>query len=159
MRRRVAAVLIPCLAILALILPVHAAVKWCKSDPIVGLDGTQVQILVAIPEDYQPLVNGPIAVEVGTPKSVARELILTDSGFNGHGEVVRFTDLFSLSSIIRINNTFTTRIWVHVPIDRSSLADTEVVPVEVTIIPDNAPPVVVSGTSNGTSVQLSIRGR
>lgn len=159
MRRLAVTVLIPCLAILALIVPADAAVKWCKSDPIVALDGTHVQILVAIPEDYQSLVNGPIAVEVGTPSSVERELILTDAGFNGYGEVVHFTDLFSLSSIIQINNTFTTRIRVQVPIDRSSLAETDVIPTEVTIIPDNAPAVVVSGTTDRTTAQLSIKGR
>lgn len=159
MKRLAVTVLIQCLAIIALILPADAAVKWCKSDPIVRLDGTQVQILVAIPEDYQSLVNGPIAVEVSTPKSVDRELILTDAGFNGFGEVVHFTDLFSLSSIIQINNTFTMRIRVQVPIDRSSLAETDVIPVEVTVIPDNASAVVVYGTADGTTAELPIKGR
>ena len=159
MRRLAVTLLIPCLAIITLILPADAAVKWCKSDPIVRLNGTQVQILVAIPEEYQALVNGPVAVEVSTPRSVERELIFTDAGFNGFGEVVQFTDMFSLFGIVRINKTFTTRIQVQVPIERSSLAETDVIPVEVTVIPDNASAVIVYGTTEGTTVELPIKGR
>ena len=156
MRRLAVSALLPLLVLLVLGLPVGAAVRWCKSDPVVRLDGTQVQILVGVPDEYVPLVNGPVNVEIATPKEVVRELVLTDSGYNGHGETVRFTDL---SSYVRVNKTFTTQIRTRVPIDKSRLLPGEVVLVEVTVIPDNAPAVVVTGTSDDTKVLLSITGR
>src|SRR5690606_19310092 len=80
------------LALLFAVLPASAGLVWCQGDPIVSLNGTQVQILVAIPADDQPRVTGPIQVEIGTPASVNRKLISTDSGFNNHGETVTFRD-------------------------------------------------------------------
>lgn len=151
---RIVSALIPLLAILLLALPAQAVI-WCKTDPIVKLNGTQVQILVSMPEEYVPLVNGPTSVTVATPLSVTRQLIYTDAGFNGYGEAVSFTDLRGNVK----NNTFATYIRVQVPIDRTGLASGEVVPVQVEVIPDNAKPVVVSGTSDSTQVYLAITGR
>lgn len=156
MRRVAISILVPLLAVLCLVLPAQAALKWCKGDPIVKLNGAQVQILVDIPEEYLTLVNGPIDFNISTPKSVARQLIFTDSGFNGYGEIVRFTDS---SSFVQINSSFTAEIRVRVPVDESRLGVAEVVPVKVTIIPDNAQTVVVVGTSKDTTAKLLIKGR
>src|SRR5687767_7488390 len=71
-------------------MPADANIRWCKADPVVEFDGTRVQILVAVPEEMQSLVNGPIFVALGAPREVTKTLISTDQGFNGHGEVVRF---------------------------------------------------------------------
>lgn len=155
MRRLTIPVLALLLALLILTLPARAEVEWCKKDPIVRLNGTQVQILVAVPSQYEALVNGPVQVEVKTPKGVVRELVFTDEGFNGHGEVVTFSDLKGAVK----NKTFTTEIRVRVPLDGSRLTAGEVVPVQVEVIPDNAPSIVARGTSNLTQVKLSITGR
>ncbi len=55
---------------------------WCKSDPVVSLNGTLVDITVGIPLEYEPLVTGPVRIEVQTPESVERELVLSGPGFN-----------------------------------------------------------------------------
>jgi hypothetical protein len=130
-----------------------AEVEWCRGDPIVRLNGTQVQILVAISNEHVPLVNGPVRVEVSTPRSVNRELLYTDAGFNGYGEEVRFTDLKQSLD----GNVFPVQVQVRVPIDGSVAAST--VPVEVTVIPDNSNGVSVMGTAERTSVRLSVAGR
>ncbi len=155
MRRLLVSTLFPLLAILALALPVRAELIWCKQDPVVRLDGTTVQIWVAVPAQYQVTVNGPVEVEVGTPRGVARELVSTDDGFNGHGEVVSFSDL----KVGVKNRVFPTEIRVKVPVDRSQLATGEIVPVQVEVIPENADHVTVRGTSDITRVVLLVAGQ
>jgi len=66
-------------------------VVWCKADPIVRIDGLDVQLWVAIPESYVPYVNGPIKMHIRTPRWVQeRRVLMTDTGFNGYGERVRW---------------------------------------------------------------------
>ncbi len=154
MRRLVISTLIPILAILVLTLPARAGLIWCKSDPVVSLNGTLVDIQVDIPLDYVPLVNGPTRIEIQTPKSVVRELILSGPGFNGYGEEVLFTD----GGGIVQDNQIPTTIKVRVPIDESGLGAGEVVPVRVTVIAESALPVVTEGTSELTKVDLWVTG-
>lgn len=40
MRRLVVSVVVPLLVFLAATLPAHAGFSWCKSDPVVELNGT-----------------------------------------------------------------------------------------------------------------------
>lgn len=154
-RARITGVLVPLLALVVLALPVRAGYDWCMSDPIVRLNGTQVQILVSIPEQYVLLVDGPTRVNIATPEGTARELLLTDAGFNGHGEVVRFPNLDGVVE----GGTFPTRIDVRVPIDKAGLAKHEVVPVKVEVFPQDGEPLVAMGTSKRTSVELQVAGR
>lgn len=154
MRRLATPVLAVLLAFLALAPSARAEVEWCKKDPVVRLGGTLVQIWVAVPAEHQALVDGPVEVEVRTPRGVARELVSTDDGFNGHGEVVRFG---SLKGAVR-NGTFPAEVRVRVPIDESRLPSGKSIPVRVEVIPDNAGPVVVQGTSDATRVTLPIAG-
>ena len=142
-------------AMLVAALPAQAGEAWCMSDPIVRLNGTQVQILVAIPETYQPLVNGPIEVEVKTPRSTTRELLYTDLGFNGYGERVTFSDLPMNSSAAA---PVLVTVVVRVPIDRSRLPGGIEVPARVTVDPDNADATVGVGTHQRIIVSTMIRG-
>lgn len=155
MRRLALSAILPLLAVLLFAVPAGAGLTWCKSDPIVRLNGTEVQIWVAIPEEYQAYVNGPIDVEVATPKAVTREVVFTDEGFNGHGEEVRFTDLKGPV----MHKTFPVVIRVKVPIDRASLGSNVTIPVQVEIVPDNAAAIIVSGTTNLTEAKLLVTGR
>ncbi len=155
MRHPLLSALSAILAVLVLVLPASAGYTWCKSDPVISLDGTLVDITVAVPLEYVPAVNGPINIEVKTPKTVQRELVLSDLGYNGHGVVVVFTD----GSGVVQDKEFQADIMVEVPVDSSQLAPGEVVPVEVTVLPDNALPVTIEGTSNKTKVELMITGR
>ncbi len=129
---------------------------WCKSDPVVSLNGTLVDITVGIPLEYETLVNRPTRIEIQTPESVERDLIRSGPGFNGYGEEVFFTDRTGEVQ----QKQFPATIKVRVPIDKPKLEAGEVVPVEVSVLADNALlPVIVEGTSDMTEVELTITGR
>lgn len=154
-RRFGVCILIPLLIMLSLAFPAKASWSWCKSDPIVALDGRLVDIQVDIPLEYVPLVNGPTSFEIQRPKSVESTVLVSDLGYMGQGTRVYFTDG---AGVIK-ENEFATKIQVKVPIDKSRLADGEVVPAIVTITADNAGPVVVEGTSDMTAAKITIIGR
>jgi hypothetical protein len=80
-------------ATLVLAVPASAGRGWCRADPIVTVDGTPVQIWVAIPEEWEPYVNDKIKVKIKAPKHLDREVIFLDEGFNGHGEEVKWGDV------------------------------------------------------------------
>lgn len=155
MRRSGVCILIPLLIILSLAPPARASWSWCKSDPVVMLNGRLVDIQVDIPLEYVPLVNGPTSFEIQRPKSTQSAVIVSDMGYMGHGTRIHFTDG---AGVIK-DNQVPTKIQVKVPIDKSLLADGEVVPAIVTITADNAGPVVVEGTSDLTAAKLTIIGR
>jgi hypothetical protein len=154
MKRVMLSIVIPLLVMLVSVLPVNAGLTYCKSDPIIQLNGTLVDISVAIPLKYVPLVNGPVSYEIQTPKSTVRELILSDAGYNGHGITVTFTD-----GGIEKNGWIPTKIKVRVPIDKSQLDVDEVVPAKLSVLPDNGSLVVAEGTSDLTQIELLIQGR
>ena len=149
MRRFTTGVVLALLSLLLVALPATAAQEWCPKDPVVELNGVRVEIVVAIPAEYVGLVNGPIQVEVATPRGTERELVFTDDGFNGHGEVVRFTDLGSAPG-----SSFPARIRVVVP-----LSGDTTIPVQVTVTPAAADSVAVRGTSSNVTVAVLIADR
>jgi hypothetical protein len=115
MRRIVLCLSIALLATLLVATPASAGRRWCARDPIVSLNGHTVQVWVAIPEAYVALVDGPIEVHFQTPTGMSRAVVLTDDGFNGHGEIVSFSN--DSRSRISPAGDFSVRIWVAVPID------------------------------------------
>lgn len=140
------------LALLFVVMPASAGLVWCQGDPIVSLNGTQVQILVAIPAEDEARVGGPIHVEIGTPASVNRKLVSTDSGFNNHGEKVTFRDIDSGHA----GSGFPVKVSVSVPIDASrSGVD---IPARLTIITKNADPLLVYGTAAQTHTLIRVSG-
>jgi hypothetical protein len=156
MRRFTASLIFATLLLLIAAAPAGAwGVTWCRVDPIVLLNGTQVSILVAVPEEYAPYVNGPIDVVVRVPAQVRRELIMTDAGFNGYGETVTFIDTDGEVNII---GGFDTVVRVTVPIDRVALGSDVEVPVEVTIDPGYGLPMHVEyGTDARTRAVIQVR--
>jgi hypothetical protein len=85
----------------ALILPValrfdtaEAARGWCRCDPDVYLEGTFVQICVAVPDQYLPLVCGPTKLWFNLPSQVDRQFAWADAGFNGYGYDVGFSKAY-----------------------------------------------------------------
>jgi hypothetical protein len=85
----------------ALILPVamrfdaaEAARGWCRCDPDVYLEGTFVQIAVAVPDDYLSLVGGPTKLWFNLPSQVDRQFAWADAGFNGYGYDVGFSKAY-----------------------------------------------------------------
>ena len=132
--------------------PASAGRRWCARDPIVTLDGHALQVWVAIPAEFEHLVNGPIDVQFTTPAGMSRSVVLTDDGFNGYGEVVSFADDSAAS--VNPHGAFTVRVWVAVPIsDLPEEAEPRVprVPVQITIVEGDSTNVF-HGWSTGMSV-------
>ncbi len=123
-------------------------------NPLVMLNGTVLDSSVAIPVEYVLLVNGPVAYTIQTPPSVTRDVLVADVGY-GHGTTIMFTDGAGAVK----DTTFPARIDVVIPIDEAQLTSDEVVPVELTVRAANADPVTVQGTSDGTTLRLSIHGQ
>ena len=90
---------------------------WCRADPIVEIDGEEIQVWVAIPNAFQPAVNGPINVMFAQPWDAETEVTFVDAGFNGHGETVQFVNAGTRNS----DGSMNVGVWVQVPIDASML--------------------------------------
>jgi len=127
-------------------------ILWCKSDPVVSLNGRLVDITAALPLEYVLFVTGPTQIEIQTPPGVERFVVISDLGFNGHGTEVTFVD----GGGVVEDGEIPTRIRVTVPIH---LDRDEQVPMEVTVWADDEFPLTVSGTHRRTVMQLSITSR
>lgn len=163
MRRRLSSAILPLMAAAFMAMPAQAGILWCRTDPIVELNGTRVNIIVAIPNEYQEFVNGPVQVRVKTPDEVTREVIWKDPGFNGKGEEVSFKDG---GGKVR-DGHFPTTVRVKVPFDEDALeaAEEELglevddIPMRVEIIPANAETMIFEGAANGAKVKFYIEGQ
>lgn len=89
-KRLSAALLMGLLALILTAVPALAGVTWCRADPIVKLNGEEVQIWVAVPKEYASKVTGPIDITITVPRNVSTKVLLLDAGFNGYGEKVKF---------------------------------------------------------------------
>ena len=139
------------LALFLIASPASAGWMWCAKDPVIRLDGTSVQILVAVPQNLQSAVTGPIQVVVSVPPGVATELVSTDTGFNGFGETVRFmTD----PNLTQIGNYVVALVRVSVP----TAMGTAPLPTLLTLTPDNGSAHSSQGTSVGTLGLLLLAG-
>ena len=139
------------LALLLVATPASAGLVWCQGDPVVSLNGTTVQIMVAIPVDDQPLVTGPIQAVIGTPASVRRNVLLTDGGFNGYGEQVTFRD----TNVSYAGSVFPVDISVTVPVGTSHSGGRDI-PVTMTISTAGSDPLVVQGTAAWTHTHVNV---
>lgn len=133
---------------LVLVQRADAGLAWCARDPVVSLNGKPVQIIVAIPEDYLPMVTGPIYVDVALPDGVTGELLSTDEGFLGYGEVVTFSQM---QETVNANGLTVAKFSISVPI--GDLTD---VPMLVTIIPEGQPAMYSRGVNGGRSTVVAI---
>ena len=121
------------IAVLALTGSIFAA-GWCRADPIVKINGEEVQVWVAIPANMQTAVNGPIQVQFGRPWNATTKVLYLDSGFNGHGERVTFFDGPSANP----DGSMNIQVFVTVPVDASKLpSGVWDVPVKLEIVTDN----------------------
>jgi len=66
-----------------------ASVGWCRSDPVIMVDGDVADIFVSAPLDALLKVTGPTQIVVSTPADVDAVLIVSTLGF-GRGEIVEF---------------------------------------------------------------------
>ena len=143
MRARLIAGAIGLVALLLSVSPASAGWMWCAKDPVVRLDGTSVQILVAVPQELQTAVTGPIQVVISVPVGVSTELVSTDAGFNDFGETVRFVTDPNLP-------TFGNRFLAQVRVTLPTAAGTLPLPTMLTITPENGVARSTTGTSTFT---------
>ncbi len=148
------------LAVLVLASPAMAARSWCAKDPIVLLNGTPVQMWIAIDEQYVPYVNGPIDVKVYTPGSVEREVVFLDEGFNGYGETVTWgtIDYATVAS----DGSFNARVNAIVPVDKQALkkhTKQRNIPLQLTIVYEDGTNQVIEMTNDGTKIDFKVLGK
>lgn len=141
MKRLIISAVLGVLMILTFVVPAGAAIRWCRADPIVLLNGVEYQLFVSIPEDNVKQVNGPILFEMYSPRDTKRELTFVDSGFNGYGERVEFRDH---------DASFIHRLYVKLPRTGSDF------PMLVDVYRDGTLIASVDGTSAGLAIDAPI---
>jgi hypothetical protein len=154
MKRLTVSLLIGLIALLTLAMPASAGLVWYQGDPIVRLNGTETQIIAEIQSSTRgsPIVR--LMSRSRHREGVERQLIFTDSEFNGYGEQVEFADFpFELRLPVVL-----TYITAGVPIDEEQLAEGEDVPVRLTVAPANGIPTTVMGTADRTEALIIIAG-
>ena len=149
-----------CLSLLALMLvvtPAGAGVTWCRADPIVELNGTEVQIWVSMDGVYEDLVTGPIRVTVFAPNKVSKEITFLDQGFNEHGEEV----IFKNRKKVNDDGTFPFEIKVKVPVNTKLLSrdfGINEIPIQIEVLTGDGQVIHVDGSNHGTHVSLELHG-
>ena len=89
-----------------------AAIRtWCRTDPVVAIDGELADVFVAAPANAPLLVTGPNRIVVKVPPGVRARLVASDVGF-GKGEEVTFEE----SRKLRVTDDgIEVRVEVYVP--------------------------------------------
>jgi len=126
-----------------------AARGWCRRDPVVVLQGTRLHLLVAIPEEDEGRVTGPVAVDFLVRAGVARRFVEADAGFNGHGYAVAFNTPYRPRA--EPPTAFRVRVHVRVPI-----AGRQKVPIRLEAIPDGGAAVEVEGENAAAGLGVSL---
>ena len=114
---------------------------WCRSDPVVSIDGQLVDISVGIPPDQLFSVTGATQIVVKVPPKVSAELVVNDPA-HGYPNEVSFRTSKRLD---KTNRGIEVRIEVYVT------ASDDAMPVEVRVTPQVeslATPVVIEATAN-----------
>ena len=76
---------------LALADPAAAIRNWCRTDPVVSIDGELADVFVSAPAEAPTLVTGPNRIVVRLPAGVRATLVASDLGF-GKGTAVSFDE-------------------------------------------------------------------
>ena len=172
MKRFTGSVTLALVALVLLVAPASAGREWCAKDPVVSLNGTAVQILVAVPEEYVPAVTGSIDVLIAVPSGVESDVVFLDAGFNGYGETVSFQ---AAGGTVAADGSFDVSVRASVPVNQRTLRELGLpngaIPVQVTVITNgkliwegDLPVVVdgetsvVEGNSDGTQVTVTVQG-
>jgi hypothetical protein len=112
LRRRLPLALLLVMALSVLLSPTtFASRSWCKTDPLIMVDGELANIFVMSSLTAPLKVTGPNEIIVSVPEGVDAELIVADLGF-GRGQIVRF----ATSPDLRVTEAgIEMRIAVRVP--------------------------------------------
>lgn len=117
MKRYATAAILALIALTVSAAPISAGHGWCRSDPLVQIDGRIVNIYVTAPLSAPLKVTGPTQVVVTTPPGVDSYLILSDLGF-GRGEIVTFETSPALKTT---EQGIEVKVAVFVPASDSSM--------------------------------------
>lgn len=128
--------------------PARAGVGWCKSDPVVLIEGQAADILVSAPADAPLRVTGPTRIVVSLPRGVDASVVVSGLGF-GYGEEVSFVEARHLKVT---REGIQLRIGVYVPATDDMPVLLEFAPwLDGLLAPDAAP-----GTANSWVVLTTV---
>lgn len=97
--------------------PASAARGWCKTDPVITINGEIGDVLAAAPVDAPLLVTGPNKVVITVPAGVNAQFIASDLGF-GRG----WTVTIATSSALKVNKSgVQMEIKLYVPATDSTM--------------------------------------
>ena len=117
MRRYLLSTSLALLALLLLALPAGAGVSWCRSDPIISLNGKVSNTWVLTPNEiFLERANAPTRVVYTIPEDVEAELLFTDEGF-GLGYEVRFVSSRTMS--VNPDGSIPVKVAIFVPSNKS----------------------------------------
>ena len=139
---RLMGVMLAALVFVIVASPADAGRRWCRADPTFNIAGTTTRVDVAVYEDLQAHVTGPIAVTLSVPAGTHVELMSVDSGFNGLGYAI------SVVSDPRLKVTrqgIQVRFQVAVPSAR-------IMPFLLTVAPSSGRASSVTGNTNATMI-------
>lgn len=94
-----------------------AARAWCRTDPVVVIDGTLADVFVSGPLMASLKVTGPTQLIITVPEGVSTQMILTDLGFL-HGYDYQFRQS---SELQKTRKGIEVKIQVYVPANDSSM--------------------------------------
>ena len=136
---RLSAPVIGLMVFLLVAAPAFSARAWCRRDPVFTVASVQVNVVIAIPEEHQPHVNGPLKVILYVPVGVVANVILIDEGFNGLSEEVLIVPSRKLRASARGNQI---QVAATVPATRND------VPVSLQVIPAVGRSATIYGKTN-----------
>jgi hypothetical protein len=137
---RLIGVMLAALVFVMAVAPVDAGRHWCRVDPIFNIGGTTTSVEVAVYQDLQHHVTGPIAVTLSVPPGTPVEVTYVDDGFNGFGEAITVVTDPRLKVISR---GIQVRFQVSLPADK-------IMPVLATVAPSSGRASSVAGKNNMT---------
>jgi len=118
-----------------------AGVGWCRSDPVVMINGTAADVFVSVPVDDLLTISGPTEFVITVPNGTDAFLVAAGVGF-GYGEVVEFRESGSLKAT---PTGIELRVAVYVPAtDKSTPVLVEFAPRIIGILD----PASVEGAAN-----------
>jgi hypothetical protein len=75
----------------------EATRTWCRTDPVVMIDGQIADVFLGSYWDLHKAASGPAQIVISVPPGVSTKLLACDPGFGRHGYAVSFQQDPSLS--------------------------------------------------------------
>jgi hypothetical protein len=92
--------------------PVSAGRQWCRSDPVIMINGEVADVLIFSLDAMADSATGPVEIVVTLPPDMSGSVLATDLGFGGYGYAIRFDTSHKLRAT---DSTIPIRIAVYAP--------------------------------------------